>query len=103
VLLLAALFALGARAWFVRYPSSSLERLVARAVWLSLLIAALHSAVDYPLRTTADAGVFAMLFAIALSHAWPRTPTGPEMRVEPDMPEGPTGTVSGSNIYRINR
>lgn len=99
-LLLAALFALGTRAWFGRHESSTDDRLVARAAWLSLLIAALHSTVDYPLRTTADAGVFALLLAVALSHAWPRT-RAPQ--VASALPEPASGTDMGPNVYRLYR
>lgn len=102
VLLLTALLAVGARAWFGRHDSSTDDRLVARAVWLSLLVAALHSAVDYPLRTSADSGVFALLFAVALSHAWPRAST-PKSKAAAPAPETAENLISGPNVYRLNR
>lgn len=102
-MLLAALLLLGARAWFGRFESSAEQRLMARVVWLSLLMAALHSLVDYPLRTTADAGVFALLLAIAFSHAWPRTHTSRDRRPPADSSDDPRDIVSGHNVYRLNR
>ena len=103
-LLLLALCAIGARAWFGRQESSADDRLVARAVWLSLLLAALHASVDYPLRTTADAGVVALLLAVALSHAWPRAPAARTNRIQVETPPQGTGNIgSGSNVYRLNR
>jgi O-antigen ligase len=70
--LLAALAALGARAWFGTAGDSPRDRLIARTLWISLLVAAVHSGFDYPLRTSANSSVAALLLAIALSHAWPR-------------------------------
>jgi len=102
-LLLAALFVLGARAWFGRYESSPEERLIARTVWISLLVAALHSALDYPLRTSADSGVVALLFAVALSHAWPRTSVMRAQKVAADEPEPSSDPLAGSNVRRLKR
>jgi O-antigen ligase len=84
-LLLAALLATGLRAWFGRFQGSDADRLIARTLWLSLLIAALHSGVDYPLRTSADSSVFALLFAITLCHAWPRASDPPKPRAAPRL------------------
>jgi hypothetical protein len=80
-----ALFVTGLRAWFGRHESNVEDRLIARTVWLSLLIAALHSGLDYPLRTSANSSVFALLFAVALSHAWPRQTNRSTPRVAPGL------------------
>lgn len=44
-------------------------QLLARTAWLAASLALLHSALDYPLRTTADMTVFALLAAVAFSAA----------------------------------
>jgi O-antigen ligase len=102
-LLLTALFAAGARAWLGRYESSAEDRLLARTVWISVLVAALHSGLDYPLRTSADNGVVALLFAVALSHAWPRTLAVRPRRSTADAPEESGSPIAGSNVHRLNR
>jgi len=55
--------------WWPRKPHSSdsahMSRLLARVAWLSATLALIHSAMDYPLRTSADLSVFAVLVAIA--------------------------------------
>jgi O-antigen ligase len=43
------------------------RRLLARTAWLAASLALLHSALDYPLRTTAAMTVFALMAAIACS------------------------------------
>lgn len=50
--------------------SDSRHSLAARAVSISLLLMLLHSALDYPLRTTGNQVVFALLLAILLSWKW---------------------------------
>jgi O-antigen ligase len=45
--------------------SESWSYLLMRAAWLSATLALLHSALDYPLRTTANMTVFAILAAVA--------------------------------------
>jgi O-antigen ligase len=103
ILLLTALVAIGLRAWFGRYDGNAQDRLIARTVWLSLLIAALHSLVDYPLRTSADSSVVALLFAVALSHAWPRTPAPSVPAMTADESETSSHPVAGSNIRFLKR
>ncbi|HEX5754961.1 MAG TPA: O-antigen ligase family protein [Arenimonas sp.] len=68
-LLLAFLHA-GWRVWR-RQSQPSEAMLIARAAWIALLLALLHSTVDYPLRTTANLAVAGMLAALVLS---PRRP-----------------------------
>lgn len=58
----------------------SRDRLVARAAWLSVTLALLHSALDYPLRTTANMSVFAVLVAIAFTEATRRSPVEADRR-----------------------
>jgi hypothetical protein len=59
----------GVQLWWPRIPHGSesafKSRLLARVAWLSASLALTHSAMDYPLRTTADLCVFAVLVAIA--------------------------------------
>jgi len=50
-----------------RDASGPLAILVSRAAWLSASLGLLHSALDYPLRTTANMSVFAVLVAISFS------------------------------------
>jgi O-antigen ligase len=72
------LLGLGAMAWLWRGrqllrpgPESGEARsrtlLLSRVAWLSASLALLHSALDFPLRTTASMAVFAVLAAIAFS------------------------------------
>lgn len=64
-LLLAFLHA-GWRVWQRQsHPGESM--LIARAAWIALLLALLHSTVDYPLRTTANLAVAGMLAALVLA------------------------------------
>lgn len=53
--------------WFVRKQGDRIDILLSRAAWIGVLLALLHSYVDYPLRTTANATVFAVLLALALT------------------------------------
>ena len=72
------LMALGAAAWAYRSyrlwrPSADPEEagtwpvILSRAAWLAVTLALVHSALDYPLRTTASMSVFALFAAIAFS------------------------------------
>lgn len=64
--LLAAFVYAGWRVWRrQQVPGESM--LLARAAWIALLAALLHSFVDYPLRTTANLAVFGLLAALALA------------------------------------
>lgn len=58
-----------ARTW--RRSVDDDDMLPARAASVSLLLACIHSAVDYPLRTSANEAVFAVLLAVLFSAAWP--------------------------------
>jgi O-antigen ligase len=59
----------GIQLWWVRKPdptdSADMSRLLARVAWLSATVPLIHSTMDYPLRTTANLSVFAVLAAIA--------------------------------------
>jgi hypothetical protein len=59
----------GTRLWWPRDPdasdSANQSRLLARIAWLSATVPMIHSTMDYPLRTTANLSVFAVLVAIA--------------------------------------
>jgi len=77
-LLALPLLALGAAAWTWRGwrlwrrgsaagDPDSLTLLLTRTAWLSASLALIHSALDYPLRTTASMSVFAVLAAVAFS------------------------------------
>jgi O-antigen ligase len=59
----------GVQLWWPRSPdpadSAKMSRLLARVAWLSATLPLIHSAMDYPLRTTANLSVFAVLAAIA--------------------------------------
>ena len=55
----------GLRVWR-RSSEPSPWRLLGRAAWIALLLALLHSLVDYPLRTTANLAVFGLLAAMAM-------------------------------------
>jgi len=72
------LLGLGATAWGWRglrlwrrgaaaSASDSLSLLLSRTAWLAASLGLLHSALDFPLRTTASMSVFAVLAAIAFS------------------------------------
>jgi O-antigen ligase len=58
-----------ARTW--RRSADDGEMLPARAASVSLLLVCVHSAADYPLRTSANEAVFAVLLAVLFSAAWP--------------------------------
>jgi O-antigen ligase len=59
----------GIELWLRRKPdpsdSANSARMLARVAWLSASLPLIHSAMDYPLRTTANLSVFAILAAIA--------------------------------------
>lgn len=59
--------ALAFRVWWLQKQADSFDVLLSRVAWVGILLSMLHSYVDYPLRTTANAGVFALLLAIALT------------------------------------
>ena len=85
-----ALMLLGAAAWLWR-GRQLLDRrehagsgeasgvFLARAAWLAASVGLLHSALDYPLRTTASMAVFSVLVAIAFSET--SRATGSALRV----------------------
>jgi len=56
----------GFRLWYQQKQGDTIDVLLARAAWIGALLAMLHSYLDYPLRTTANASVFAVLLAVAL-------------------------------------
>jgi len=66
-------FALGYQVWLRKKQGETIDVLLSRAAWIGVLLALLHSFADYPLRTTANASVFAVLLALALAS----TPTAP--------------------------
>jgi O-antigen ligase len=101
--LLAAWAVTGWRAWVGPSGGNAEDRLIARTVWLSLLIAVFHSLVDYPLRTTADSSVVALFFAIALSHAWPRAAAAAARQTDVEPPERFVDPPPGSNIRVLRR
>lgn len=57
----------GFRLWYRQKQGATVDILLSRAAWIGALLVLLHSYVDYPLRTTANASVFAVLLALALS------------------------------------
>lgn len=71
-----AWLSLGLRLWLPGGPAQDdgeqARRLLARTAWLSASLPLLHSALDYPLRTTTLMSVFALLAAIAFT-GWART------------------------------
>jgi len=58
--------ATGFRVWWQQKQGDSFDVLLSRAAWIGGFLALLHSCADYPLRTTANMSVFAVLLAIAL-------------------------------------
>lgn len=58
---------LGFRVWWQQKQTNTFDVLLSRVAWISVLLALLHSYVDYPLRTTANASVFALLLALAIA------------------------------------
>lgn len=57
----------GFQIWQRQKQGEKIDVLLSRAAWIGVLLALLHSAADYPLRTTANATVFALLLALALA------------------------------------
>jgi O-antigen ligase len=59
----------GVQLWWLRSPepadAADTSRWLARVAWLSASLSLIHSTLDYPLRTTANLSVFAVLTAIA--------------------------------------
>lgn len=68
VLFIGLLLWAGISAW---RSSDGRDSLWAKAAWISLLLVLLHSVVDYPLRTSSNQAVFAVLLAVLLSWRWP--------------------------------
>lgn len=58
---------IGFRLWRRQKQNGDFDVLLSRAAWVGALLILLHSFVDYPLRTTANASVFAVLLAFSLS------------------------------------
>ena len=58
---------LGFRVWWQQKQTNTFDVLLSRVAWISVLLALLHSYGDYPLRTTANASVFALLLALAIA------------------------------------
>jgi O-antigen ligase len=58
---------LGVRVWWQQKQADSFDVLLSRVAWISVLLVSLHSYADYPLRTTANTTVFALLLATALA------------------------------------
>ncbi len=65
---------LGFRIWWQQKQTNTFDVLLSRVAWISVLLALLHSYADYPLRTTANASVFALLLAFAIACSNSRTP-----------------------------
>ena len=65
--------ALGFRVWRQQKQTNTFGVLLSRVAWISVLLALLHSYGDYPLRTTANASVFAFLLALAIACSNSRT------------------------------
>ena len=65
---------LGYRVWWQQKQTNSFDVLLSRVAWISVLLALMHSYADYPLRTTANASVFALLLALAIACSNSRTP-----------------------------
>ncbi|MGH8051436.1 MAG: O-antigen ligase family protein [Arenimonas sp.] len=58
---------LGVRVWWQQKQADSFDVLLSRVAWISVLLVSLHSYADYPLRTTANTAVFALLLATAIA------------------------------------
>jgi O-antigen ligase len=58
---------LGFRVWWLQKQANTFDVLLSRVAWISVLLALLHSYVDYPLRATANSSVFALLLALAIA------------------------------------
>jgi O-antigen ligase len=56
------------------------------AAWASLVLVLLHSALDYPLRTTAIQACFGLLLALLMAHAWPGRSVAPGALPRPHQP-----------------
>ena len=66
IVFLLLFIALSVRVWWQQKQAGSFDVLLSRVAWVGVFLALLHSYVDYPLRTTADASVFALLLALAI-------------------------------------
>lgn len=66
---------LGFRLWYRQKQGDTIDVLLSRAAWVGGLLVLLHSYVDYPLRTTANASVFAVLLAVALGASFRKNRT----------------------------
>ncbi len=64
---------LGFRVWWQQKQTDTFDVLLSRVAWISALLALLHSYGDYPLRTTANVSVFALLLAFAIACSNSRT------------------------------
>lgn len=58
---------LGVRVWRQQKQTHSFDVLLSRVAWVGVFLVLLHSGADYPLRTTANTAVFALLLAIAIA------------------------------------
>lgn len=98
----AAVLALAGLAWFVRTTpriwgsgdqGHALHRLLAKAGWIIVALLLFHSALDYPLRTTANAVAFA--FACALLLPPPDSARGGDKGRDPNAGRASGGTPQG--------
>lgn len=58
---------LGIRIWWQQKQADAFDVLLSRVCWISILLVLLHSYADYPLRTTANTCVFALLLGVAIA------------------------------------
>ncbi|MGH8106240.1 MAG: O-antigen ligase family protein, partial [Arenimonas sp.] len=61
----------GYRVWRLQKQGDSFDVLLSRVAWVAVLLSLLHSYIDYPLRTTANASVFGLLLALTLVNRIP--------------------------------
>ncbi len=61
----------GYRVWRLQKQGDSFDVLLSRVAWVAVLLSLLHSYIDYPLRTTANASVFGLLLALTLANRIP--------------------------------
>ncbi len=61
----------GYRVWLMQKQGDSFDVLLSRIAWIAVLLALMHSYIDYPLRTTANASVFGLLLALTLVNRIP--------------------------------
>lgn len=61
----------GYRVWRLQHQGNSFDVLLSRVAWVAVLLALIHSYIDYPLRTTANASVFGLLLALTLVNTIP--------------------------------